>query len=283
LDACQRAELAFQRSIGAWWELATVELYVGLTLFWLGDLAEQGRVVDRGMRGSRERGDLFGVVNACTGFCGAAWLGRDDPAGGRREIDAALGQWSRRGFLLAHYWELLGRVQIALYEGDGRGALALLSETWGALSRSLLLRVQLIGTEAYFLRGRAVLAAALETEKSSDRRRAAKDARKDAKRIESESMPYAVGLALLLHAGADALTGDRAEAASRYAAAADRFAEADMGLFLAAARRRHGEMVGGDAGHAEMAEADAWMNAHGVVRPDRMTAMLAPGVANPSK
>jgi serine/threonine protein kinase/tetratricopeptide (TPR) repeat protein len=277
-EACQRAERAFSRSLGAWWEMATVELYAMLCLYWLGDLAEQRRRVDRCLRQGKERGDHSAAVNACTGFNVVPWLAVDDPAGGRREIDEAMGRWSRRGFLLAHYWELLGRVQIALYEGDGAAAHALITERWPAFSRSLLLRVQLISAESLFTRGRATLAFAAEHGAgSSDRARLLKSAEQDARDIESEDMAYGLPLAALLRAGARALRGEGSEAARVYAEAARGFDAAGMALFAAAARRRHGELTGGAAGEAEIADVDAWMSQHDVVDPVRMTALLAPG------
>jgi hypothetical protein len=50
-----------------------------------------------------------------------------------------------------------------------------------------------------------------------------------------------------------------------------------MNLFAAAARRRLGQLLGGNCGQALIAQADAWMAGQGIVNPARMTAMLAPG------
>ena len=55
------------------------------------------------------------------------------------------------------------------------------------------------------------------------------------------------------------------------------FEAVDMGLFAAAARRRLGTLLGGDAGRALIAQADAWMAAQEVRNPARMAAGLAPG------
>jgi hypothetical protein len=55
------------------------------------------------------------------------------------------------------------------------------------------------------------------------------------------------------------------------------FDAADMRLMAACARRRHGILVGGTAGDAEVTAGDAWMRAQDVVDPARMTACLAPG------
>jgi hypothetical protein len=50
-----------------------------------------------------------------------------------------------------------------------------------------------------------------------------------------------------------------------------------MELFAATARRRAGQWLGGGHGAAQAGEAERWMRAQGVVSPDRMTAMMAPG------
>jgi tetratricopeptide (TPR) repeat protein len=277
-EACQRAEKAFSRCVGAWWERATVELYAMLSLSWLGELPEQRRRVDRCLRQGKERGDLSAVVNACTGFNVIPWLGRDDPAGARREIDEAMGRWSRRGFLLAHYWEFLARTQIALYEGDGAAAQALVAERWPALSRSLILRVQLLSIESLSLRGRASLATASRTDPGTRlRARLVESAERDARAIEAERMAYATPLGWLLRAGAHALRREDAETVRLCADAARAFEAADMGLFAAVARLRRGETLGGSEGRRVAGEARAWMCDQGVSAPARMAAMLAPG------
>jgi hypothetical protein len=50
-----------------------------------------------------------------------------------------------------------------------------------------------------------------------------------------------------------------------------------MASHSAAARRRLGEMLGGDEGAALIRDADHRLTGQGVRRPDRLTRMLAPG------
>jgi hypothetical protein len=234
--------------------------------------------VDRCLRQGKERGDHSAVVNACTGWNVLPWLVADDPAGALRQVEEAMSHWSRRGFLLAHYWELLSRVLIALYEGDGAAVNALVTEGWPKLSGSLILRVQIIFIESLFLRGRASLFLASQHGPGArERARFIKEAERDADKIEAEHMAYGTPLGRLLRAGAHALRGAEAEAARLYAEAALAFDAAEVPLFAAAARRRHGELVGGDAGEAEMAAADAWMSEREVRSPARMTTMLTSG------
>ena len=63
--------------------------------------------------------------------------------------------------------------------------------------------------------------------------------------------------------------------------AAGRLDAAGLRLYAAAARRRLGELVAGDEGHRLVEQADAWMKVQNVRRPDRMTALLAPGFPDP--
>lgn len=52
------------------------------------------------------------------------------------------------------------------------------------------------------------------------------------------------------------------------------FEENDMALYAAAARRRLGELIGGDEGKALLAQGDAMMRAQRVKNPDAITEML---------
>ena len=140
--------------------------------------------------------------------------------------------------------------------------------------------MQLISVESLFLRGRAALAFATQHgPRAPERARLVTCAERDARAIDAERMPYATPLASLLRAGAHALRGQMRESAALSAAAARAFDDAGMALFATAARRRHGEIVGGSEGAGETADADAWMRAQEVVNPTRMTALLAPGFA----
>jgi hypothetical protein len=50
-----------------------------------------------------------------------------------------------------------------------------------------------------------------------------------------------------------------------------------MSAHTAAARRRLGQLVGGDQGRELIEAADAWMTGQGVRNPVRMTRVYAPG------
>jgi hypothetical protein len=72
---------------------------------------------------------------------------------------------------------------------------------------------------------------------------------------------------------------DRATAAALLRLAADGFDRADMALYAAATRRRLGDLQGGEAGDRHVREATRFMREQTVVDPDRLSAVLTPGLA----
>jgi hypothetical protein len=98
-----------------------------------------------------------------------------------------------------------------------------------------------------------------------------------ARTILRERTRYGDALALLLRAGVAATRGETERALSLLEPAETGLAAADMALHAAVARRRRGELLGGDTGRGLVAAADAWMASQTIRNPERMTAMMAPG------
>src|SRR5207244_1742579 len=73
----------------------------------------------------------------------------------------------------------------------------------------------------------------------------------------------------LLRAGLEECSGHRPEAVRALEEALELFERAGMRLYAAAARRRLGQLLGGDRGRELVAAADAWMAGQGVVNPAR--------------
>jgi hypothetical protein len=165
------------------------------------------------------------------------------------------------------------KVDLLLYEGslDGAGEL---EPQFEATRSSLLLRVQMIRVVHAWSRGRLLLAAA--SAGARDRRRASRELARLAKELAAERVPYADVFAGELAAGSAVLVGDSIAAC----AALDRVIAAagdEMLLHVAAARHRKGELLGGDAGRALVADVEAWMRSEGIVDPARMTSVFLPG------
>jgi hypothetical protein len=90
-------------------------------------------------------------------------------------------------------------------------------------------------------------------------------------------MPWGEALAHLIRAGVATGRGDRPEAITRLGAAMGGLEANDMRYPAAVARRRLGELTGGDEGRTLIDQVNSWMSAQNIRNPDRYTAMLAPG------
>src|SRR5439155_3932795 len=101
---------------------------------------------------------------------------------------------------------------------------------------------------------------------------------REAARLEREKAPWARALAALLGAAARKLDGDADGARARLERAVAELDAADLALYAACARRRLGELTGGADGARLAAQAAEWFAREGVRNPERMTALLAPGL-----
>ncbi len=133
------------------------------------------------------------------------------------------------------------------------------------------MRSQLSRANAHWLRGRLLLARA---EAGVDRRRAVKEARTLARRLEREGVGYAAAWGRLLQAGVAFQSGDGAGATAGLGQAERLCEEHDLRLAAAAARRRRGELL---REPALVASADEWMRGEEIRAPGRLTEVLVPG------
>jgi eukaryotic-like serine/threonine-protein kinase len=193
------------RCIGAVWEADTAQRFALTCLFYQGEYTEIYRRVPLLLREAQERGDLYAMTNLRIGTNVVAWLGVGDPAGARRELDAAMRQWSREGFHMQHFGELLGRTLVDLYDGDPVSAWRRIIATWSNISRALLLRIDRLRCEALFYRGLAALGAASV---ATDGSAAVRDATGAAARLERSQTQWSLPLARILRAGLLELNSD---------------------------------------------------------------------------
>jgi hypothetical protein len=82
-----------------------------------------------------------------------------------------------------------------------------------------------------------------------------------------------------IRAGLARAGGDDPVAVDQLGRAAKAFESANMRLYAQAARRRLGQLLGGDHGRALIHGADVWMASEEVQDPARMTDTLLPGLS----
>ncbi|HZS38784.1 MAG TPA: protein kinase [Polyangia bacterium] len=263
-----------ERCTGVAWELDTLQVMLLSAMYFLGELTELSARVPELSRGAVERGDRFASTNFRTALHVVALIA-DDPERARRESAEAIQKWSQRGFHTQHYHDVVAQAQAALYSGDGAEAERIVAARWAELSGQRRMRLRLARTQLFELRARSLLAAAARLD-GSERRRRLRAAARDARRV-NRTAGFGAGLALLLEASIAQLDGDAARALERLEQAERRFEELDMALHAQIARRRRGQLLGGDGGRELFTQADAWLRDRRVQNPARLSTLLAPG------
>ena len=263
---------------GVAWELDFTHIVSLRGLYYLGGLRELSRRLPALIREAQERDDLMAVATLRTRHSYLPLLAADEPQRALEDLRRMVGQWSHKTFSNQHYWAMVAEGEIALYERDGEAAWNLLADQWGRFKKSGLIRLQLYRIEALHLRARgAIVRASKEGLHVPDQQQFLRSAERDVRRIEREGTPWGLPLARLIRAGIAAARTDPEEGLRQLARAEDEFAQLDMALYAAAARRRRGELLGGE-GQSLVASADARMAEEDIRNPGRMADMLAPGL-----
>jgi hypothetical protein len=250
----------------------TMSLFALSSLYWLGELDELRRRVPRRLREAEERGDRYAVANFQVGYCALALLLAGGLDEARRAVDGALSEWSRTGYHLQHWYQLLARVELDIYGQEPKRALLLLDDGWGPAKKALLTRIQFVRVAYFGAHARAAIGAARESS-GAERAQHLRTARRDAAALRKEAMPFVAGLVALCEAAVRELEGDVEGAAAVYEAAARRFEEHKLALHLAGTHRRVG-LLRGDKNL--VAAADGWFDQKGVKDPASMAGLIAP-------
>jgi tetratricopeptide (TPR) repeat protein len=255
------AEALFRDAgLGVSWEAASARLFSVWSLFYLGEIAELSRRIPALVREAQSRGDRYAVTSFTVGLANVSRLAAGEPAVALRAVDDAMAAWPSRSFHFQHYWAVLSRGLIALYEAKPEAALAALEAAWPELERTMLLRIQNVRIEAWSLRGRLGLAAGREAE-----------VRRAIRALARERVGWAMAQRKVLEA---AVTPARALELLSEAIAL--FDQHGMRLFAAAARLRLGALQGSDLGQANARVARAWFETQDVKEPEAFARMLVP-------
>ena len=259
---------AFERN-----QLATTPLFAHGLLGEFRLVAENAPVA---LRDAEARDDRYCAAALATGLIPWLHLLEGDPAEGRRIAEDALAAWHHERMDVQHLWALLPRMASHLYEADGKRALELIDRAARPLARSQILRVHVLRVTFRHHRGSAAIAAAAERG-ASERRRLLSRARRDARALASEKVPWSRGLAHLLGAGIAAASGQPEIADRELCAAIDDLSRAEMSHLVAAARHRLGELRAGSEGDVLKARAARWAADQRATDPDALWRVWTPG------
>jgi len=273
VEHCDAAMEIFAKLPGSHVESAQMSACRLGALFYLGRLAELSRRVQPLATDAIERNDLFSAMFVRIAHATTVWLMADSPAEARRELADAIAPWSQGRYCFQHAIALAAQAQIGLYDGNGGPEYAEFVRTWRLFRRSRNDRMQIYRIEALSLRARCALAAA---GRGGPRARLLRAAQRDCRRLEAERLEWSRGLALLVRGAVAEAHCDVALAQRQYAQAEACFSACEMELHAAVARRRQGELQGGEMGQRAIDQADVWMTAEGIRNPSRMARMIAP-------
>ncbi|HEV8574803.1 MAG TPA: AAA family ATPase, partial [Dehalococcoidia bacterium] len=278
LKHCRQAEamLREQRS-GIAWELDTAHLYGLLSLFYLGELQELRRQLPAVLKEAQERDDLTAQTNMRVRLAYLTFLLSDDIAAARHEVVEGIRPWSREGFHAQHYFEMHAHAEIALYANQPESAWDQITLAWPRLRASLLLRVHPIFIEAHYLRARAAIAMAQNSD-GRTRVKLLQQAQRDAARLARAGASWGRASAFALKAAVANMRGDGPAAVDHLVAAERLYQAADMALHAAAVRWQRGTLS--IQGRPLAVEEDGWPKGGVVQRPDRIAALLVPGFAD---
>ena len=254
------------------WDAATVIFFGLQATAYLGDVRTIVARVPEILRDAESRGDLYAAISCRTWNCNWAWLGKNDCAQARNELETAERQWNVQSYQLQHWYITLSIGQLALYEDAPEAAWERLERDWKQMF--FLRQIQHTRIEIWFLHARLALAL---SSRRADKQPVA-TAKRDARRIVAERAPWTLALSRLIEACAASFES-RTEAVVLFQQAEGQFDVLQMRLMAAVARYRRGQLIERDEGDGLVSDAHERMVRLGVDRPDRFAAMLAPVAA----
>ena len=269
------AILTEQQGLSAW-PLNIARVYHISALANQGKIAEMCRVSRVWLDDVLDRGNRFAGTMFRTHWSTLRWLGADDLPGARAALAEALEQCPEGVFYVPHLYCLWAQGLIDLYAGEQEAAYRHIMRPWPALERSQLLRIKALVVISCRMRAACAIAAA---QVAADPKPLLARAERDARRLERSrySVSWTRDWPRVIRAQVALARGDRAKALAHLDHAIVGFAGSRAAFFLALARRKKGELLGGDEGRALIAEADAWMAGEGIVDPARLAATFVPG------
>ena len=257
------------------WELATTRSFACFSLRLSGRLRELGERFDRYTADADRTGDRYLATNLRT-YQSFVWLMRDDPERAGRDIEGVLDSWPRDLYHVQHFFHLYARCEQALYRERPEQARDALAADRKRLAGSALLKISGIRIEHAWISGRVALAMA-ETLPEPERVPHLHRARQHAHQLARAEHQTGVAMGALLEAGICWLepSPGRALIALERAVAT---AEAAGAVLLAESGRRWlGELRGGPEGEELRESSRRWMTRQGVLDPDRIAHLIAPG------
>jgi hypothetical protein len=269
--------IAVDRGAGLRWESDLANNMRMAALVHLGELAELQRVMPVLIQEAEQRGNHYAAGCLRGWRSNFVWLAMGQPGEALRNADRAHPTGGRRR--PSHdYLDLVTRMTIDLYRGDGAAAWARVDAVWRELRQRMLQRFPNPYIEIQFLRARAALACAAAGDRRADMLAAAAEA---ARALARGRLAWGPPCGALVDACIHVLERRPEPAADALVSATIGFEAVDMMLLAEVCRWLRGALAGGTDGAALIAEARGWMLGQQVAEPERMLGLYAPVPAAP--
>ena len=258
----------------AQWQ-ANEPMFATNSCFFTGELQELLRRHSRVNGDALERGDLYTVVNLASTTTITVHLAADEPETARRQLRDAMKQWSQSGFLVQQWQAMAFEPDIDLYVGDGAAAYDRFARDLPALRRSFLLQVQFTRAITLYTQGRCAVAS-VEARPALRGQRIA-EARRCARRLRRENMPWIETLAHTVEATVENAAGRRDACIAALRAVVASAERTDMAMHSRVARYRLGQLLGGAEGAVLVEASRREIKSEGVRNVPAMVCIYLPG------
>jgi serine/threonine protein kinase len=275
----RRAALIHRTHAGSFYEAAVSTFFELHGMFYLGAYGALAQRVPPALAEAYARGDRLLASGLVLGLANLGVLLREGPGVARTLVEEFMQSWSVQGYHMQHYYALLARTHLDLYEGQGEDALARVKADLPGLERSHNMLIPSVRNGYAFLRARAALATAAQT-RGPARDQALRLARRDVRRLARRPLAWTRALADLMAGGLAHVQGDDALAIRSLEQAVAALDASGMRGYAAAARARLGLLRPGAAGegHREAVRAFVAEERLGSTA-ERLWQVLAPGYA----
>lgn len=265
------------------WELEAVDLHDQMSAYTLGHYADIARDTPFMVEQALLRGRIFAAA-MMSGLSGMpAWLAQDDGAGYRAQLAHVHRYWQPRNPpLWPDYFLLLGEALLSVYEGNPELGFELIEAHGKTYGRATVTTASSNANLRYAACRAACAASALACS-SGPTAAAAKRTEwlaaldTSATALERDGTLVARGLLELLRSAREFATADRLGALASLRRAVALLDDAELAMQAAAARRRLGQMIGGDEGRMLVEVGTAAMQSQSIKDIERMTELLCPG------
>jgi serine/threonine protein kinase len=281
VECCRLSDLAEHSlrdsgsSLG--WELIIVHSFALQALWFRGDLAELNRHLNRLLKESEGREELYTLRNHSFTSRALVRLAADEPDRARAELIQVPPWQAPRPYHVQHLLRLATECFVDLYRGQAELARERLEQQRRAVDQSQLLEAQSLRILMDYVWGSCFAAAALRAARPGP---LWAEVRRRQRRLREEKAGWATAFGLTLEAALAWGQKDQSGTVQGLEAAVAAFRNSAMSLHEAAALRRLGQLRG-DAGRRELVLGDRLMMQRGVKNLDRMTALLAAGFPDP--